>query len=139
MANRAQNASKGRLQKDTIVVIAGGELWFGDYSTTAKLASADTNGLVLAGGVKVSNKAKALLTGNSTGLIVAGGVKISNKQMLTANSTGLVFADYASSLPGNVDNGVLFGLISNSTGACAFINTTGTTHKYLNVTTKQPT
>lgn len=79
------------------------------------------------------------LTYNSTALILSAGVKVSNKQTLTANSTGLVFANPASALPGNVDNGVLIGLVSNSTGVALFINSTGTTHVYLNVTSIQPT
>ena len=57
---------------------------------------------------------------------------------LTANSTGIKTADYEADLPGNVDNGLLWGFISNSTGFCMFINSSGTTHKYLQVTTKQP-
>lgn len=64
---------------------------------------------------------------------------LSGKMSLTANSTGIVFGDYESALPGNVDNGVLLGVISNSTGVAVFINTTGTTHKYLEVTTRQRT
>lgn len=79
------------------------------------------------------------LTGNSTALILNAGIKISNAQTITGNSTGLVFGNPASALPGNVDNGVLIGLLSNSTGVALFINSTGTTHKYLNVTSVQPT
>ena len=79
------------------------------------------------------------LTADSTGVTFSAGVKISNAQTLTGNSTGLVFGDPASALPGNVDNAVLVGVISNSTGVALFLNSTGTTHKYLNVTTAQPT
>ena len=61
------------------------------------------------------------------------------QQQLTGNSTGIVWSGGPSSLPGNVDNGKLIGVISNSTGVALFINTTGTTHKYLNVTSAQPT
>lgn len=57
----------------------------------------------------------------------------------TANSTGIVFENYEADLPGAVDNGRLIGLISNSTGVALFINTTGTTHKYVATTTKFPT
>jgi len=81
----------------------------------------------------------AQLTYDANGLVLNGGVKISNAQTLTANSWGLVFGNPASALPGNVDNGVLLGLISNSTGVAGFINTTGTAHKYLQVTSVQPT
>lgn len=64
---------------------------------------------------------------------------LSGKMSLTANSTGIKFGDYEAALPGAVDNGILFGIISNSTGVALFINSTGTTHKYLAVTTKFPT
>lgn len=116
MTGRAQNSAKGRFQKNVIVISASGEFWGADYSTSAKAFSFDANGIVL-----------------------AGGVTISNAQLLTANSTGLKFTNYGSDLPGNVDNGALFGMISNSTGVALFINSTGTTHKYIAVTTKFPT
>jgi hypothetical protein len=113
---RAQNAAKGGFQKQKITLVDSGQIYFTDYSNTT-----------------------AVMTADSTGAVFEAGIKISDKQGLTANSTGLVFGNPDGSLPGNVDNGVLFGLISNSTGVAAFINSTGTTHKYLNVTTLQPT
>jgi len=64
---------------------------------------------------------------------------LSGVMSLTANSTGIVFGDYEADLPGAVDNGVLIGVISNSTGVALFINSTGTVHKYLAVTVKFPT
>ena len=79
------------------------------------------------------------ITGNSTALVLSAGVKVSNAQTLTANSTGLVFGDPASALPGNVDNGVTVGVISNTTGVALFVNTTGTEHQYVNTTSIQPT
>jgi len=79
------------------------------------------------------------ITYNSTALVLDAGLKVSNAQTITANSTGLVFGNPASTLPGSVDNGVLIGLISNTTGVALFINSTGTTHVYLNVTSIQPT
>ena len=99
-----------------VTLAASGEFHAADYSTSSKALNFDSNGAIF-----------------------AGGIKISNKQLITANSTGFVLANYASDLPGNVDNGALFGLISNSTGVALFINSTGTTHKYLSVTTKFPT
>lgn len=74
------------------------------------------------------------LTDDGTNLVLSGGIKISNKQGLTANSTGLVFANPVSALPSSVDNGVLIGLGTDSTGVFAFINSTGGTHKYLRAT-----
>ena len=97
----------------------------------------NSTALVLSAGLTVSNL--QTLTGNSTTLIVSGGVKISNAQQLTANTTGLVFDDAATALPGNIDNGVLIGVMTNTTGVAAFVNSTGTTHKYLLTTSVQPT
>lgn len=79
------------------------------------------------------------LTDDATNTVFSGGIKISSAQGITGNSTGLVFANPVSSLPGNVDGGVQIGVGSNSTGVFLAINTSGTTWKYLNVTTKQPT
>ena len=68
-----------------------------------------------------------------------------NTAVIDANSTGpvlagqLTFVDAASSLPGDLDGGVALKLISNSTGVAVGVNTTGTTWKFLNVTTAQPT
>jgi hypothetical protein len=116
MVGRAQNSAKGSFQKQKITLIASGEIFFSDYSDVT-----------------------SVMTGDTTGVVFEAGIKISDAQGLTANSTGLVFVNPDTTLPGNVDNGVLIGLISNSTGVAAFINSTGTTHKYLNVTTLQPT
>lgn len=80
-----------------------------------------------------------VLTADSSGLVLDAGVKISDAQGVTGNTTGLVFANPMSALPGNVDNGVLIGLLSNSTGVALVINSTDTTHKYLQVTSVQPT
>lgn len=59
---------------------------------------------------------------------------------ITANGTvkGLTLNGTAA-LPGNVDGGVTFTLVTNSTGVALGVNTTGTTWKYLNVTSVQPT
>lgn len=79
------------------------------------------------------------VTYSATHAIFSGGITISNAQGITANSTGLVFGNAASALPGAVDNGVLVGVGSNSTGVFLFVNSTGTTHKYFNLTSVQPT
>lgn len=79
------------------------------------------------------------ITADSTALVLSAGIKISNAQTLTADSTGIVFGNPASALPGSVDGGVQLAMISNSTGVALAVNSTGTTWKYLNVTTAQPT
>lgn len=78
------------------------------------------------------------LTANSTGVLFSAGVRISGARYITADSTGFVVTA-ESSLPGNVDGGNQFTLISNSTGVALAVNTSGTTWKYLNVTSIQPT
>ena len=78
------------------------------------------------------------LTGDSTALVLSAGVKISDARYITADTTGFVLTA-ESALPGNVDGGIQFTAISNSTGVALAVNSTGTTWKYLNVTTAQPT
>jgi hypothetical protein len=79
------------------------------------------------------------LTYNSTALILNNGIKISNAQTLTGNTTGVIFSDVLGALPGNVNNSALIGMLTNSTGHALVIATTGTTLKYLNVTSVLPT
>jgi len=79
------------------------------------------------------------ITGDSSGILLNAGLKISNAQLLTADSTGIVHGNAVSALPGSVDGGIQWTLVSNSTGVAFAVNTTGTTWKYLNVTTLQPT
>jgi hypothetical protein len=78
------------------------------------------------------------LTGDSTALVLNQGLKVSNARYITADSTGFVLTSEAA-LPGDVDGGVQFTMISNSTGVCMAVNSTGTTWKYLNTTDAQPT
>ena len=61
----------------------------------------------------------------------ANGVVVSGSQIRTSSA--------ASALPGDVDVGAGLRLGENSTGHFIAINSTGTTWKYLNVTSKQPT
>ena len=79
------------------------------------------------------------IQGNSTSINLSGGIQISAAQVLTADSTGIVHANPVAALPGAIDGGVQWTLVSNSTGVAMAINTTGTTWKYLNVTSLQPT
>jgi hypothetical protein len=78
------------------------------------------------------------LTADSTALLLSAGIQISGARYITADSTGFVLTSEAA-LPGDVDGGVQFTMISNSTGVAMAINSTGTTWKYLNVTDAQPT
>lgn len=80
------------------------------------------------------------ITADGTTLIFPAAIKISALQQISGLSTGLVWADNSTvgAIPANVTSGVDIGIMTNSTGTAAFINLTGTTHKYLSVTTKQP-
>lgn len=91
MPPHPQNSPRGLWAKDRIQIKASGGLLYSDYSASALLVKANSTGLVLAGGLRVSDKANATLTGNSTGLIVVGSVSVSNlaTHKITANSTGL--------------------------------------------------
>lgn len=100
----------------------------------AQQLTTNASGLVLNNGVKVGS---AQLTSDTTSLVLAGGVKISDARYITANSTAYIFTAEAA-LP-TTDNGIAMSFVSNSTGVAVVVNSTGTTWKYLNVTTVQPT
>jgi hypothetical protein len=105
-----QNSPRGLFVKNSFAIPAGKGLQFDDYSASANLLTADANGLVLAGGVKVSNQ-----------------------KLLKANSTGLILPT-ASAKP-STDSDSKFVLVLDSTGrANIAVNTTGTTWKYMTVT-----
>jgi len=61
-------------------------------------------------------------------------------QTFTTDATrkGLIFGAPLAAKP-TTDGGAQFSMVSNSTGVALVVNTTGTTWKYLNVTSVQPT
>jgi len=86
---------------------------------------------------RAQNSPKGLIVKN---VIQPTTLDLSGNLALAANTTGItISADYVASLPGNVDSNIFLGFLYNSTGRAAIINSTGTTHKYLNTTSKQPT
>jgi hypothetical protein len=88
--------------------------------------------------VGADGNSTSVITGNSTGVVVAGGVKVSNARHITANSTAFILTT-ESALP-ETDNGAAFTMIQDSTGNVYLaVNQTGTTWYYLNVTTVAPT
>ena len=103
----------------------------------ASQITANSTGLVLNAGIKVSNKANAVLTGNSTGIVTNAQIRVANKRYLNANSTGFIVT--AESAIPTTDNGAAFTFISNSTGFFGALNTTGTTWKYFEVTSRMRT
>lgn len=78
------------------------------------------------------------LTDATTALSLSGAVTLNGLQKLTGNSTGIVHGNPETAIP-TTDNGAAWTVISNSTGVAIAVNTTGTTWKYLNVTSVQPT
>jgi len=117
-----QNSPRGSFGKKKIVI--------GSQSITY-----DSTGIVLEAGVKISDT--LYLTSDSTAIVSSGGFKVSDARYLTANSTAFIGTAEAA-IP-TTDNGAAFTLVSNSTGVALAVNTTGTTWKYLNVTSTQPT
>lgn len=81
----------------------------------------------------------ATLTADSTGnLVLSGGIKLNNVQTVKSNSTGaLVIGAPLAALP-STDQGIAWGVLSNSTGVGIVVNSTGTTWKYLLTTSVQP-
>lgn len=67
----------------------------------------------------------AILTASETGVQIAGG--------------SIVFMDPGEAIPGNVDRGGAITIMSNSTGVALCLNTTGTTWRYIEVTSRQRT
>lgn len=131
---RAQNASKGRFSKQAVEIAAsGGGILFTGYSTSSDLITANSTGLVLAGGVKISNKANAYITGNATGVVFNAAVKISDKKYVSANSTGFIFT--AATTKPATRTTAKWAFYTNSTGISGLmVNTTGTTWKFARMT-----
>ena len=124
MMARPQNSPKGLFSKNRIDV-------------GANQITGNSTALLLSGGVRVSGV--QMITGNSTAVVFGEGVRVSDAQTLTGNSTGLIHADSVGALPGNVAGAKVIGVIDlPTTGIAVFINTTGTTYKYLSLTSVFP-
>lgn len=80
----------------------------------------------------------ALMTANSTGLLVAGQVRVNGQKYIGANTTGFIFT--AAAAKPTTRSSAKWAFYTNSTGVNGIlVNTTGTTWKWLNVTTVAPT
>jgi hypothetical protein len=136
MAQHPQTTPRG-LWAGAYVVSSDG-MFFSPYSTTTALVDSNSTALLVAGGVRVSGQANAMLTGNSTGLLVAGQVRVSGQKYVGANSTGFIFT--AAAAKPSTRSAAKWAFITNSTGVNGIsICTTGTTWKFVNVTTVLPT
>lgn len=118
-----QNSPRGSFGKKKITI--------GDSNLQA-----NSTGIYLSAGLALSGKT-AMATQNSTGVIFPDQIQINAARYINANSTAFIVTAEAT-LP-TTDNGAAFTIISNSTGVAIAVNSTGTTWKYLNVTSVQPT
>lgn len=79
------------------------------------------------------------LTANSTALLLDKGIRLNSAGYIRSNSTGFSFTAQAAK-PSTRTAGYRWTFIQDSTGRCAIaVNTTGTTWKFLNVTSLIPT
>jgi hypothetical protein len=149
MANHPQNSPRGLWSKVKILIGTGGQALTGD-STALILAgglkvsgedvtlTANSTSMVISGSLRLSGNSTGIVSHDSTGRLTAnGGIKINNAYVITADNTALTGPN--SALPGNYSTAnIAFG--QNSTGnSFVAVRTTGTTWKYLNVTTALPT
>ncbi len=77
-------------------------------------------------------------TYDSTGLILNGGIKVSDARYITADSTGYVLTA-ESAIPSAIEGSNKFTMVANSTGHAMALNTTDTAWKYIQTTSVQPT
>lgn len=142
---RPQNSARGFFSKnkvsvnDVISVAASQGIVFDDYASGASdLLTASATGLKVAGGIALSGQT-SYATQNSTGVKLPTGLALSAQtSYITQNSTGFAFPA-KTGLP-SARSAAKWAFLTNSTGTNAvMVNTTGTTWKYLNVTTVLPT
>ena len=117
-----QNSPRGLFSKVAISVAEGKGVFFEDYSTGTAMLTADSTALQVAGGVRLSGKSTAQLTGDDRGILLSGsGVKFSSPRV-------------SSSLP-STDLGASLRMVVNTTGETALaINTSSGRWKYFAVT-----
>lgn len=105
-----QSSPRGLFAKNKVTT--AGTIMFEDYSTSTDLLSAD-----------------------STGLVVAGAVKISNAVTIAGNGTGQISVSAVAAKPSARQATKRWAFFKNSTGVTNLvINVTGTTWKYVSVT-----
>lgn len=146
---RPQNSARGHFAKQSAQIGAAqqtadstGNMKLGAglilSGRTANALTEDASGnFVLPVGLLASAKSANPLTQNSTGFVFPKQVQVGASRYINANSTAFIVT--AETAIPSTDQGAAFTLISNSTGVALAVNTTGTTWKYLNVTSVQPT
>ena len=98
-----------------------------------------TNATLTAATVTTLTVGDATITDGGTDIQFSTGIDLSGgKRYIRGNTTGLMVEPIAA-IPTAKDAGACFAVVSNSSGVAIVVNTTGTTWKYLNVTSIQPT
>ena len=131
--SRSQNTPRESLTTKRLVIASNG---------TSVLENNSTGNLKISKGLALSGEATDYITQDSTAVKFAAGIVLSGQgsaNAITQNSTAVAFPDGISL---NSISAVLSGrkgpghvvFVGNSTGNMLAVNTTGTTWKYLNVT-----
>lgn len=110
-------------------------------SGTGVLITDSTGNLRVSKGILLSGETADAITQNSTGLLLSAGIALSGEttDIITQDSTALIVPSAlrltaaSAALSGRKGPGTLM-MVGNSTGNMLALNTTGTTWKYLNVT-----
>ena len=119
--------------------ISKGLLLSGETSDTI---TQNSTALLLSAGIALSGEETDIITQDSTAVKFAAGVVLSGQgsaNAITQNSTAVTFPDgiqltgISAVLSGRKGPGTMV-MVGNSTGNMLAVNTTGTTWKYLNVT-----
>jgi hypothetical protein len=142
-----QSSPRGLFAKNAIMI--------GNSTSTITY---DSTGVILSGAVKISALANAVVSGDSTGIVIVGGVKLSKQAnaVITGNTTGVAFSAKlkvgSTYIGGGSTSGRLmltatsvkpsarsatarWAAFKNTTGVTNLcINVTGTTWKYVTVT-----
>lgn len=126
----AQGSPRGLLYKNGIKLV---------NSTGSVQMTPNASGLVLDGGIRISDKAGGQVSANTTALILPGQVRLGATKHIGGNSTGYLFTAVAAK-PSTRTAGYNWTMITNSTGVSGIaIRTTGTTWKFVNLTSVLPT
>ena len=76
-------------------------------------------------------------TVTATGAVQGATINVSGKGSLSANSSGILWSNVTTKLPGNVTvGGGCIIMLLNGTGHGLAINTTGTTWRYINTSSR---
>lgn len=136
---KLSNAAGGLLTANSTALILDKDIRINNVAGGA--VGANSTALILDKDIRINDKAGGAVGADSTSLIVAKDLKINNVFNMAATALGVltISGTDTAGLAGNVAAGNI-QIGTNSTGATFIaVRTTGTTWKYLNVTTALPT